>query len=143
MRQGCVYSLNCLDCKIEGKKTLYYGESACTPFDRGLNHADMIRRGDESHPMVNHYLEAHPNQEIHCQMKIEKFEQKNMYRQAWEGLKIANFKGGTLLNSRGDWGQNLPPVLTTEGFEEEKKRKLKFGQKLPPRKKKRTKIQNF
>ena len=35
-------------------------------------------------------------------------------RQAMEGLLISNFKGTAIMNSRGDWGQNLPPEIIVE-----------------------------
>ena len=115
MRQGLLYSLECTKCKETGDKAIYYGESARTLFDRGLNHLDSVRRQDPEHPIVAHYREDHPGWEPHCLMRIVKFEDKNVYRQAREGFLIANFSGGKLLNGRGDWGQNLPPRLEIEG----------------------------
>ena len=111
-----MYALHCEKCKEEGKVTLYYGESARTPFDRGLNHLDAMRRQDPEHPMVSHFLEDHPGWAPDCIMKVVKFEEKNVYRQAREGYLISNFTGDKLLNGRGDWGQNLPPPqLEVEG----------------------------
>ena len=36
---------------------------------------------------------------------------------------IANSTGEMLLNRKGEWGQNLPPKLTVEGSEDDRKRK--------------------
>ena len=44
-------------------------------------------------------------------MKVEGFYRRPLYRQTREGQLIADFTGGTLLNRRGEWGQNLPPKL--------------------------------
>ena len=115
LRQGALYTLECSQCKEEKKRSLYYGETARTPYDRGLNHGEAIRRGDPNHPIVAHYLEDHPGLEPSCGMKVIGFQEKNVYRQAKEGCLIADFSGDKLLNSRGDWGQNLPPRLEVEG----------------------------
>ena len=48
-------------------------------------------------------------------MKVLRFEEKNLHRQAYEGHLIQNFQGSKLFNGRGDWGQNLPPRLKVEG----------------------------
>ena len=103
--------MECLTCKEEGRKTAYIGESARTPYDRGVNHGDAIRRGDKEHPLVAHTLEDHPGTEANISMKILYFEDKNLWRQAREGMLIAEYSGDKILNGRGDWGQNLPPKL--------------------------------
>ena len=40
-----------------------------------------------------------------------------------EGLLIADHTGSTLMNRRGEWGQNLPPQFTVEGEEKAPKQK--------------------
>ena len=44
-------------------------------------------------------------------MKIEGFYPKPLYRQSREGQLIAESKEETLMNRRGEWGNNLPPRL--------------------------------
>ena len=75
----------------------------------------MVDRGQSGHPIVDHYDQDHPGIEKRFEMKILKFVDKNLYRQAEEGHRIQNFKGDKILNGRGDWGQNLPPRLEIEG----------------------------
>ena len=74
MRQGALYTLECKECKLESKSTLYLGETARTPWDRGQNHSDQIRRGDKNHPIVEHYEMDHPAKKPECNMKIIKFD---------------------------------------------------------------------
>ena len=137
MSQGALYALACDECDKKGLKTLYHGESAHTPYDRGLNHADMIRRKDASHPIVEHFHSDQPNDEdMPYEMKVVRHERKNLYRQAGEGQLICNFKGDTILNGRGDWGQNLPPKLIVEETGVKRKERVcnapSGGAKSPP-----------
>ena len=62
MRQGIVYTLDCLECKDSNVKSQYIGESARTGWDRGSNHVDSVDRRQEGHPIVDHYRQAIPNQ---------------------------------------------------------------------------------
>ena len=65
--------------------------------------------------MVEHSAQKHPeSKNMPFSMKINKFEHKNLHRQASEGQMITNSKADNLLNGRGDWGQNLPPKLVIE-----------------------------
>ena len=47
-------------------------------------------------------------------MKVISVHTNNVARQVMEGLKITNFKGDHTLNRKGEWGQNLLPVLGLE-----------------------------
>ena len=66
----------------------YIGESARTGWDRGRNHADSVSRGQIGDPIVDHYAQNHPGQEMDFEMRIIKFEDKNLHRQASEGYII-------------------------------------------------------
>ena len=80
--------------------------------------------------MVEHHVSAHPGiTQISYEMKVTKVECRNLYRQAREGLQIETSKADTLLNSRGDWGQNLPPKLVVEN--ERVKRNIEGVPKRP------------
>ena len=78
--------MECRRCKEEDKTTVYYGESARTPFDRGLNHLESMERLDPDHPVVNHYMEDHPGLEPACDMRVIRFEEKNLYRRPGRAL---------------------------------------------------------
>ena len=83
----------------------------------GGGHLSSVRRGEENHPIVSHFLEHHGGaaEPGDWEMKVLGFEDKNLHRQAREGHLISNFKGNYIMNGRGDWGQNLPPKLEVEG----------------------------
>ena len=83
-------------------------------YDRGLQHLRAMEKRADSHPMVEHWKEEHPMlKEVRGEMKVRKVEERPLYRQVGEGIYIQNFRGDKILNSRGDWGQNLPPTLET------------------------------
>ena len=59
MRQGALYTLKCLACKERGEESLYIGETARTPYDRGLEHGGALRRLKEDSPLVEHWVDHH------------------------------------------------------------------------------------
>ena len=92
-----------------------YGETSRTGYDRGREHLSAMDKGDPNHPLVQHFQEEHKEtQQVSAKMSILKIEEKNVYRQAQEGVYITSFKGDCILNGRGDWGQNLPPKLEVD-----------------------------
>ena len=60
---------------------------------------------------MEHHLECHSSQEPKFRMEVEGYYRRPLYRQTREGQLIADHSEGTLLNRRGEWGQNLPPKL--------------------------------
>ena len=109
-----MFHLQCKKCKEQEVTTTYYGESARTGFDRGADHYSAMRNGVKNHPVVAHFLESHPQEQPEAQMKILRVFDKPLERQAMEGHMISMFKGKEIMNSRGDWGQNLPPEMVVE-----------------------------
>ena len=114
MSKGVVYSYTCLHCKEEEKTTQYIGESARTTWDRNQEHQKMMKMWDLKSPMVEHTINAHQGKDHRYAVKVEKTFKGNMQRQIKEGQMIGEFKGDTLLNRKGEWGQNLPPKFTME-----------------------------
>ena len=47
-------------------------------------------------------------------MKVTRIHDSALQRQVEEGFSIGNYKGDTLLNRKGEWGNNLPPKLIVE-----------------------------
>ena len=88
-RQGCVYVLECKTCKAEGgQRTVYVGESARTPYDRGLEHLGLISREDRESPCVEHRDKHHPNQEVDFSMAILSFPRTTLQRQCTEAHQM-------------------------------------------------------
>ena len=102
MKQGLVYNIMCMICSENGRKTNYIGETARTCYDRGVEHLDAVRRGDEGHPLVEHQQKEHIDEPSRFQMKVERFQRSALVRQCTEGDMIANYKGDNLLNKKGE-----------------------------------------
>ena len=140
MKQGVLYKINCGLCAENGVQCDYIGESARTSFDRGQDHLRDLRTGDKSNAMVTHMEEDHPDvrrEDHRFTMKIMKFHRSSLSRQAHEGHKIAHYRGNKLMNKKGEWGSNLPPVITVEDCNGNVRRSENDADGQPKRKKRR------
>ena len=63
MRKGVVYSIMCKLCEAKGMKSVYFGESARTPFDRGQEQMSALDNQSEKSPLWNHHREVHSVEE--------------------------------------------------------------------------------
>ena len=72
---------------------------------------------------MEQHFEFHRGEEPEYTMKLVEYSVLPLQRQAKEGHLIGNFKGGILMNRKGEWGQNLPPKLVVDGEEEDTGRK--------------------
>ena len=107
--KGVVYNMECLICKEEHQPALYIGETARTPYERCLEHLDLIRLQSEESPFIEHQNEKHPGEEVKVSMKVVSKEPRPLDRLTLEGTMISEHRSGLLLNRKGEWGQNLPP----------------------------------
>ena len=89
----------------------YIDESARTSYDRGVEHLDTLRGGQEGHPLADHQQEEHPDSPDNFQIKIVFMNKSALVRQTKEGDMIANYQWDNLLNKKGEWGNKLPPIL--------------------------------
>ena len=64
MRQGGLYAITCLECKMEGKTSVYHGETGRTLYDRGLEHQKAHRGRAKENMMVEHEEEEHEQKEV-------------------------------------------------------------------------------
>ena len=123
MTQGVIYSITCMRCKEKEVSTQYWGESARTGFDRGVEHLKGLQNQDPNSVLWEHHHEHHGDQETpEFKMKVEQVHKSTLSRQAAEGLAIDGFKGDILLNRKGEWGYNLAPSLSVEGQDQGGKR---------------------
>ena len=67
MRQGGVYKITCLTCT--DKVSVYFGETARTLHDRGLEHPKALNRRSDETPLWEHHQIEHQGQEIAFKMK--------------------------------------------------------------------------
>ena len=57
--EGTNYSIECLTCRQEGKRRIYFGETSRSPYQRGSEHQKEVREGVLTHPLVIHSIEEH------------------------------------------------------------------------------------
>ena len=110
MKQGYVYKFECKICKSAGKTSVYFGENARTPYDRGGDHGRAMRNMSADSPLVEHHLEHHRGQEIDFSMKVLHFIPSPLWRQAREAWLITNAEVDLLLNRKGDGCRICPPL---------------------------------
>ena len=109
-KRGVVYRISCTPCQEMGVNTAYYGESNRTCYDRGIEHLALIEARSLESPFVEHFNEHHrEEQDVRIKMNLVSQQIRPLERQTLEGLLISESKVGTLLNKKGEWGENLPP----------------------------------
>ena len=99
----------------------------------------QIKKKDPENPMVEHHLEDHDQEEVpKLHLELVKRVAKPLERQVLEEYLIGNSKPEvSLMNRRGELGQNLPPKFV---LEDEKPGTLR-GKKTNPAKHKRDSLE--
>ena len=120
MTQNITYKISCQLCAEEGRASHYIGESARTAYDRGGDHLKALNSRNETNPLVEHWVNSHQGVEWKYSMKVTRIHDSALQRQVEEGFSIGNYKGDTLLNRKGEWGNNLPPKLIVEDSTQER-----------------------
>ena len=112
-KRNITYQTNCLDCMAKGKKVTYYGESARSAYERGLEHMSDFKKQEEDSHMWKHQLEEHPNQEkVKFRMKVVKTHRTALQRQVHEAVLISLNASDKILNSMGVYNRCKLPRLT-------------------------------
>ena len=118
-KKSVVYRIRCQVCHVKGESATYYGESSRTAYERALEHQDLMEARSLESPMVEHHQEVHPEEELKVSMEVVGHEPRPLNRKTLEGVLISEHTGGTLMNRRGEWGENLPPKFGVLGRDEE------------------------
>jgi hypothetical protein len=106
---GVGYEHQCNTCLTEtGKITLYHGESSKSGYERGLQHADGLRKEKEDNVMWKHSAIHHGGVHAKFTMKITGRFAKCLERQEDEGTRVRESKADILMNSMTQWHQ--PPI---------------------------------
>ena len=84
-------------------------------------------------PLVEHSLEQRQGKKANFRREIVRFTRGNLDRQVGDGMEITAISDNptmTVLNRKGEWGQNLPPQLTIddESVKRSPRRRKKRGQ---------------
>ena len=102
MRQGALYSITCMDCKIQGRESIYFGETGRTIFDRGAEHLDLHRKRNQESVLVEHEVKEHNGEVVEWNMDAVEYPRGNLQRQAKEAHMIQKNSHMNLLNRKGD-----------------------------------------
>ena len=115
-REGVNYSLQCLDCALEGVAAIYWGESGLSARQRHQVHRDQVDRGDVTSPMVVHSIEMHGGRRPNYLAMISQIEARPLYRAARESIQISEMpENPAKLNRCQEWGAPRVPILTAVG----------------------------
>ena len=87
-RESINYTLECISCKEEGRKRIYWGESSRSGNQRGVEHFKEIVSGVQTHPMVLHFMEEHAGERQDFLMRITRYHKKAVERQILESIRI-------------------------------------------------------
>ena len=116
-QRNVTYSTECKKCQEKGgKKSKYYGESARTTYERGLEHKRDYQNAKEDSHMAKHWLEDHPGEERpEFAMKLARAHTSALLRQIHEAvlIEMANENNEiNVLNSRGEYNRCQLPRLS-------------------------------
>ena len=115
-REGVNYSLQCLDCAIQGKVAKYTGESSRSARQRQGEHNKDLSQGQTTSPIVMHTIEEHAGIKPQILSVIDNIEPRALYRTVRESVRISNMgQGKGNLNRCQEWGTPRIPILTTKG----------------------------
>ena len=115
-REGLNYSLQCLDCALEGARSIYWGESGVSPRQRHELHQADVDKGEVSNSMVMHSLEVHGGKRPNFLSLINRIKPRPLYRAVCEAIQIAKMPAGPEnINHCQEWGTPRVPILTVTG----------------------------
>ena len=110
-KRNVTYRTECLKCNESGKTQQYFGESARTGFERGLEHERDFHNMKEDSHMAKHWLDVHQGEEQpDFSMKIIRSHSSAFVRQIHEAVLI-EMNMGTVLNSKGEYNRCQLPRL--------------------------------
>ena len=112
-RVGCStpnvgYRVVCLNCQKLGLKAAYEGETGKPVKVRFKRHLEDLKHKNQSSPLHKHAVLKHPNENPKFTFSVTSKFKDPLTRQANEGVRIANFSGDLILNSKSEW--NHPPT---------------------------------
>ena len=82
------YVLECFTCRKGGERRTYYGETSCSPYQRGTEHLREIEEGVLSHPLVLHFWEEHLGKRQPVMMRVTLAHLKPLNREVTESANI-------------------------------------------------------
>ena len=116
--RNITYGIECLNCKTEGNRAVYWGESHRTWYDRAKEHGKAIETGDTKYGIVKHHQAKHRDLEPKFAFKLDRSWKSSLQRQIAESILIQETPLESLINSKSEWGSYSIPRLTVESEQE-------------------------
>ena len=113
-KESINYTIECITCRLEGRKRIYWGESSRSGYQRGQEHHREIIGGVQTHPLVLHFAEEHDGTRQEYLMRVTNYHKKALERQVLESIRIeeGNLNQEESLNLKSEWAASkLPGVL--------------------------------
>ena len=101
--------LQVFTCKKYTKR--YFGKTALSSFERGLNHGNDLKAGKEDSHILKHKSIKHPNEEVTFSMKIVKRHPTCFQRLCHESVLIEMNENCNILNSKNSFNRAAIPRL--------------------------------
>ena len=115
-REGTTYTLQCLDCALLGRGSLYQGESSHSARQRQGQHARDLEQGVTSSPLVDHAIRVHGGVRPKVLYVVKDIEPRPLYRAVRESVAITKQPlSESNLNRCQEWGAPRVPILTVRG----------------------------
>ena len=83
-------SITCQLCEEQSTRTVYWGESQRTWWDRFLEHQEALEKWDTNYATVKHMVNCHPGEQHRFKFKIDRTWRSSLERQLMESLRIDN-----------------------------------------------------
>ena len=112
-KESINYTLECISCRLEGKRRIYWGESSRSGHHRGQEHHREIMGGVQTHPLVLHFVEEYSGTRQDYLMRITNFHKKALERQVLESIRIeeGSLNQEESLNLMSEWASSKLPGM--------------------------------
>ena len=103
-REGVVYRITCLECEKENTAAVYWGETARTGYERGVEHIEGLESKYEKNALWKHSSIHHEGelQEKDFKMEIVEGHRSPLNRQIHEGVELDTNSSTIVMNSKSE-----------------------------------------
>ena len=108
-KSNITYTVVCVNCALADNKVVYAGETHRAYLDRQQEHRQALATENMAYAPVRHHMEQHPHMEKIFSFRMMRQHKTSLERQIWEALLMETLEADTLMNSKGEWGQNHIP----------------------------------
>ena len=119
--------MKCETCHLDGRKTVYEGETGKNGYTRGAEHQDSLRLKDEENALWKHCMVEHGGVRASFSMKVCGRFHSCLVRQVDEAVRIDSCKADCLMNSKTEFHQApLVRVVPTTGLLDEQEDRVEL-----------------